>query len=217
MLKENELPINQIIHADCLDILKTFPSNSIDLVLTDPPYGINADKAAAKNKGKWGWIYYGESDWDYGRPKNEAFSEIRRISKNQIIWGGNYIADLLPATMGWLVWDKGQREFSLADAELAWTSYNRALRVFNYSRAEALREGKEHPTQKPIDLFIWCLNWAKIPENAIVLDPYSGSGTTAIACYKKRLRFICIEKEEKYVELSQKRLREEQAQMRLNL
>ena len=96
-----------------------------------------------------------------------------------VLWGGNYFADVLPPTMGWLVWDKGQRDFSLADCELAWTSRQKAARVFDMSRASALQDGKVHPTQKPVKLMAWTIE--QVTDRALILDPYLGSGTTLIA------------------------------------
>lgn len=161
----------RIYSGDCLEIMRSFPDRHFDLVLTDPPYGINyGGMIRGKGDGrggsdKNGWKSYDAPEWDEERPGRDYFDEIFRVSKNQIIWGGNYFADFLPVKMGWLVWDKGQRNFSLADGELAWTSFTRALRIFTYARSTALKDGKEHPTQKPVDLFAWCLKQAGVPEN----------------------------------------------------
>ena len=162
--------LNRIYLGDCMGVMREWPDKCVDLVLTDPPYGIDYG-GLLRGKGdgnggadKNGWKSYDAPEWDKERPGKAVFDELVRVSKHQIIWGGNYFADLLPATMGWLVWDKGQRNFSLADGELAWTSFDRALRIFTYSRGAALQDGKEHPTQKPVDLFAWCLNQAGVPE-----------------------------------------------------
>ena len=184
--------------------MKGIPDKSVDLVLTDPPYGIGAGKEKPHN----GWKDYGISQWDNARPKQELFIEMARVSTNQIIWGGNYFADLLPPSMGWLVWDKGQRDFSLADGELAWTSFNRALRILDYSRAEALQDGRFHPTQKPMEIIRRILvDLSK--EGDIILDPFLGSGTTAVACKELGRKFIGIEISEKYCQMAQRRLAQE--------
>lgn len=198
---------NKIINADCLDILKQLPDKCIDLVLTDPPYGINVGEEKEHN----GWVAYGKQEWDKERPSEEIFKEILRVSKNQIIWGGNYFADFLPASQGWLVWNKGQRDFSLADGELAWTSFDRALRIFDYSRAKALQDGKIHPTQKPLQFMQWCLEKGS-KEGDLIADFFSGSGTTAVACYNLKRRFICVEKDFDYWKASCKRLEDHQRQ-----
>lgn len=178
----------------------------VDLLLTDPPYGIGADEAAAKNKGKWGWVDYGESQWDRQRPPKEAFDLMLSKSKEQVIWGGNYFTDYVPPRMRWLMWDKGQRDFSLADFEMAWTSQDKAARAFDYPRALALKDGKQHPTQKPIELMKWCLDF--FPKAETVLDCYLGSGTTGVACVKLGRKFIGIEIDEGYFDIACKRIEE---------
>lgn len=214
--------IGKITCADCLDILKRLPDKCIDLVLTDPPYGINYGEMLEKcahigKKGevtKFGYKSYGHSDWDKKTPNKEVFDEIIRISKNQIIWGGNYFSNYLPTSRCWLVWNKMQRKFKFADGELAWTSFDKALRIFDYSRGAALQDGKTHPTQKPLKLFEWCLtNYSK--ENDLVLDCFSGSGTTAVACHNLKRRFICVEKDPEYAKASQERLEQAQRQQTL--
>lgn len=209
--------VDKIINADCLCILKQLPDKCIDLVLTDPPYGIDYG-GQLKGKGdcnggidKNGWRGWNAPEWDKERPSEEIFKEILRVSKNQIIWGWNYFADLLPASQGWLVWNKGQRDFSLADGELAWTSFDRALRIFDYSRAKALQDGKIHPTQKPLQLMQWCLEKGS-KEGDLVADFFSGSGTTAVACYNTKRKFICVEKDFDYWKASCKRLEDSQRQ-----
>jgi site-specific DNA-methyltransferase (adenine-specific) len=211
---------NKIINADCLDILKELPDKCVDLVLTDPPYGIDYGGQLIKGEefkfvtNKHGWRNFGNNEWDKERPSEEIFKQILRVSKNQIIWGGNYFADFLPASQGWLVWNKGQRDFTLADGELAWTSFDRALRIFDYSRAKALQDGKIHPTQKPLQLMQWCLEKGSNVGD-LVLDCFSGSGTTAIACHRLKRRFICIEKDKDYYEASVKRLEDARKQLTL--
>lgn len=145
----------------------------MDAIVTDPPYGIGADKAASKNKGKNGWTFYGDTDWDSSRPPVSIFKLILEKSKDQIVWGGNYFTDVLPPTMRWLIWDKGQRDFSLADFEMAWTNQWKAARIFDYARARALKDGKVHPTQKPVELMSWCLTF--VPDAKVIMDPFMGS------------------------------------------
>lgn len=194
--------------GDCLDILPHV--GPVDAVVTDPPYGINADKEASKNEGKWGWKFYGHTSWDTERPSQETFNAVLSVSKAAVIWGGNYFADLLPTSMGWLAWDKGQRDFSLADFELAWTSEWRAARFIHYPRAKALVEEKVHPTQKPVDVMRWCLDWLRLKQaSPIIADPFMGSGTTGIACIRKGCRFIGIEREPAYFDIARRRIEAE--------
>jgi len=183
--------------GDCREILPTL--GNVDAVVTDPPYGIGY----TGNGGK-GWANY-DAAWDTERPDAKTFEEMRKIAPQQIIWGGNYFTDYLPPTMRWLVWDKGQRDFSLADCEFAWVSQNKAARIFTYPRAKALQDGKEHPTQKPGALMEWCLGF--VPDG-VILDPFMGSGTTGVACVKLGRKFIGIEIEPKYFDIACRRISE---------
>lgn len=182
----------------------------LDAILTDPPYGIDYG-GLLKGKGdghggadKNGWKSYDAPDWDKERPSREIFDLMRSLSRHQIIWGGNYFTDYLPPTMQWLVWDKGQRGFSLADGEFAWSSQNKAARIFTYARAKALQDGKEHPTQKPVELMSWCLGFLK--DAKVICDPFMGSGTTGVACAKAGKAFIGMEKYEPYFDVACRRI-----------
>lgn len=220
---------NKIINADCMDILKQLPDKCIDLVLTDPPYGIGYDKKASKVSGqKYGNAatskrVYKLTDWDNKTPEKEVFDEIIRVSKNQIIFGGNFIANFLPNMRCWLVWNKkgdGRYTNDFADGELAWTSFDKPLKIYHYLYNGMIQEDMKykekrfHPTQKPVGLFERILNdYSK--EGDLVLDCFSGSGTTAVACHNLKRRFICIEKDKEYYEKSCERLAREQAQLTL--
>ena len=199
-----------IYHANCRDVAPNL--GKFDLLLTDPLYGIKADEAASKNKGKWGWKDYGSSNWDRERPTKEDFDIILSLADYAIIWGGNYFADLLPPSMGWLAWDKEQRNFSLADFEMAWTSFWVAARCFDYSRAKAMQDGKQHPTQKPISLMNFCINHAderaKTPMNTII-DPFMGSGTTLRSAKDLGRKAVGIEINEAYCEIAANRMAQE--------
>jgi len=124
--------------------------------------------------------------------------------------GGNYFTYYLPPSMQWLVWDKGQRDFSLADCEFAWSSQSGAARIFDYARGKALQDGRVHPTQKPVELMKWCLEF--LPKSQTILDPFMGSGTTGVACVKMGRKFIGIEREPEYFEIACKRIREAYSQ-----
>jgi site-specific DNA-methyltransferase (adenine-specific) len=164
------------------DVARLMNKAKADLLLTDPPYGIDYARAGGRS-GKHGWSKLEKTnpiyEWDKDRPSKETIQAAVSIARESIIWGGNYFADYLPPSMGWLVWDKGQRDFSLADCELAWRSEKKAARVLTLSRAKALQDGKEHPTQKPVALMAWCINQADDPKQ--IYDPFLGSGTTLIA------------------------------------
>lgn len=192
--------------GDAAEILPSIPF--VDLVCADPPYGIGADRQ--RNSEKDGWVDYGCEGWDKERPKKEIFDLIRSRSKHQIVWGGNYFTDYLPPSMQWLVWDKGQRNFSLADCEFAWSSQNKAARVFTYSRGAALQDGKQHPTQKPVALMKWCIEQAGVKPGGTILDPFAGSGTTGVAAVQMGRTFIGIEREPKYFEIACRRIEDAQ-------
>jgi DNA modification methylase len=198
-----------LYHADCRDVLPTLPK--FDLVLTDPPYGINA--ARTRNSAKDGWVDYGCDGWDIERAPAEIIEAILTSGETVIIWGGNYFTDVLPPSMGWLSWDKGQDGFSLADFELAWTNRNKAARRINYPRALALKDIKQHPTQKPIAVMEWCLS--HVPAAQTILDPFMGSGTTGVACANLGKTFTGIERERKYFDIACERIERAYAQERL--
>ena len=224
------VPLSEVYLEDCTKALKRFNDNHFDLAIVDPPYGIGADKAQnnaamqrikadGKSKAGRGWKLYADTDWDNETPNAEYWQELFRVSKNQIVWGGNYFTDYLPPSMGWIMWDKGQRDFSLADGELAWTSFNKALRIFEMSRGKALAKNNEqggrfHPTQKPEMLYSWILqNYAKAGD--LILDTHLGSGSSRIAAYKGGFNFVGFEINEHYYEKQEKRFNEFKSQLRL--
>ena len=197
--------------GDCREILPHLPK--VDLVLTDPPYGINRDGQKKTTGGNGGRKAYEFMGWDGERPDDEIFVQILEQGNSHIIWGGNYFADLLPPSMRWLVWDKGQR-INQSDGELAWTSMQQALRICTMNRVELMIDGAEHPTQKPIRLMEWCLDLA--PKNTLtVADPFAGSGTTGVACVRMGKTFYGIEREPKYFDIMCERIEAAYAQGRL--
>lgn len=203
--------LNKIHHADCLEFMKLLPDKCVDLVLTDPPYGIGMDGG---NVGYKGFNNFEQKEWDSLTPDQQIFDEITRVSRNQIIWGGNYFN--LPSTRGFLIWDKGEGFYnrSYAECEQAWTSFDKNAKIFKYDPlAKGDYKGKYHPTQKPLQLFKWCLQYSGV--GGIVFDPFSGSGTTALACHDLGLDFICVEKDPDYHAASVKRLEAHQRQLKL--
>ena len=199
-----------IVHLiDCMEFMKGIPDKYYELAIVDPPYGIGADKAQNAGGEKWGYKKYKETDWDDSIPSPEYFKELFRISKNQIVWGGNYMTEFLPPKMGWILWDKGQRNFSLADGELAWSSFDKALRIFTMPRGNALKDakdsfGKIHPTQKPVALYKWLLkNYAKPGDK--IFDSHVGSGSIRIACHDMGFDFEGCEIDKDYWEAQEER------------
>jgi DNA modification methylase len=174
------------------------------ITITDPPYGINYINGGGRNP-KNGWRdFRADGEWDKERPSKEYFDELQRISKALIVWGGNYFTDYLPITQQWLVWNKCQREFSLADAEIAWSSQDRATRIFDYPRAAMLKENGYHPTQKPIALMKWCI--LLTPADCVIFDPFMGSGTSGIAAMQLDKKFIGIERDPTYFDIARRRI-----------
>jgi DNA modification methylase len=194
--------------TDTNNLDKLLQGKKPELLLTDPPYGIGAENHAGKKEN--GWNQWEKKEWDKSKPNSGVLQYLCQITENQIIWGGNYFTDDLPPTMGWLIWDKGQRGFSLADGEMAWTSFNNALRIKEYARAKANREEKNHPTQKPIEIMSWCFEYAdrhSKNEVKLILDAYLGSGSTMITSHQ--LNRICYgtELDPKYCQVIVDRMR----------
>lgn len=186
--------------GDCMDILPQV--EDVDCIITDPPYGINA--ARTRNSQKDGWVDYGVDGWDKERPGREVFDAMLRAAPRLVVWGGNYFSDYLPPSQKWLSWDKGQDGFSLADFELAWTSENAACRRLHYPRALALKDGKEHPTQKPLAVMRWCIDQMGKPSK--IMDPFMGSGTTGVAAVEMGLAFLGVEREPKFFDVACRRI-----------
>jgi len=200
----------RLILGDCLEILPTL--GKVDAVVTDPPYGIGKDGQKQTTGGHGGRKGYDFLGWDRERPSQALFDAVRASSDRHIIWGGNYFADMLPATGKWLVWDKGQR-INQSDGELAYTSEEGALRIFTLNRVALMTDGAQHPTQKPVELMQWCLGF--LPAAETILDPFMGSGTTGVACVNLGRKFIGIEIEPRYFDIACRRIEEAYRQPRL--
>lgn len=210
-------------NMDCMDGMKEFPDKYFDLAIVDVPYGIgeNGDKNHTRGKIAKSKDYKAFAGNDLKPPDKEYFEELFRVSKNQIIWGENHFIHLIPYDSScWIVWDKDNGETDFADCELAWTSFNSAVRRFKYRWQGMLQEymkNKEyriHPTQKPVALYEWILSrYAK--DGDIILDTHVGSASSLIACYNTNHKFVGFELDKHYYELSKKRLDAEMAQMRI--
>ena len=178
-------------------------------IVTDPPYGIGEDGGSFRGRKGQGHRVLPKLGWDACRPHSAVFDLILAAKCPSIIWGGNYFADLLPASKAWLYWDKLMGG-DFADGELAWTNLNRALRKFTRCNKD---HGKEHPTQKPVALMQWCLGF--VPDAQTILDPFMGSGTTGVAAVQMGRKFIGIEREPKYFDIACERIARAQAQGQL--
>lgn len=210
-------------HADCMEIMKQYPDKYFDLAIVDPPYGIGEasgqEESRNKSKGRANTpVKYTKKDWDKQKPTCEYWKELMRVSKNQIVWGGNYFVENLTNSSCWVVWDK-DNSGDFADSELAWTSFKTAVRNFKWRWNGMIQQNMKnkeiriHPTQKPIALYEWLLmNYAS--EGNLILDTHLGSGSIAIAVEKANrldkmnLQFVGIEIDEEYFDASITRFRE---------
>jgi site-specific DNA-methyltransferase (adenine-specific) len=201
-----------------MNFMREFPDKYFDLAIVDPPYGIgeaNGKNAKRVSKGqKAPPVAYTAKSWDSAPPHEAYFNLLRQKAKNQIIFGGNYFAPNLPGSMGWIFWDKERAASDFSDGELAFTSFNRGVKIFKYCW-DGFRQGPSrqsierrlHPTQKPIALYSWLLeNYAKPGDK--ILDTHLGSGSSRIAAYKKGFDFWGCEIDADYFAASEKRFTE---------
>ena len=193
----------ELWHGDCREVLPLLPKH--DLVLTDPPYGIGFAAQPTDYQRKNGMK---PADWDNAPAPDWLIGLMREKTGALIVWGGNYYA--LPLTRGWLAWRKPDAPPSMAHLELAWTSYDMNAKMLDHSIAATNAERAGHPTQKPVRVMAWSLEFA--PDAQTVLDPFMGSGTTGVACAQLGKAFTGIERERKYFDIACERIRRAQAQ-----
>jgi site-specific DNA-methyltransferase (adenine-specific) len=193
--------------------MKGCADKSFDLAIVDPPYGIGAGGIGFKNgSSKSEKPYFKTVCWDSSRPNQAYFDELMRVSVNQIIWGGNYFSDMLPAFRCFVSWDKTIHGNSYADCELAWTSFDRVARYYRENIAQTNSEGRIHPTQKSVKLYEWLLtNYAKPGQR--ILDTHLGSGSSAIAAHYYGVDFVGMEIDKDYYDAAVKRFNDQTAQM----
>jgi len=202
---------------DCMDGMKQYPDKYFDLAIVDIPYGetckLSGGKAAKDGYGKYWDKVTDEGNWNT-LPHADYFKELFRVSKNQIMWGANHFVSYLPHSSGWIFWDKGQKNFSFSDGELAYTSFQQKLRAVIIHRAELHKEDRFHPTQKPIKLYKWLLeNYAKAGNK--ILDTHLGSGSSRIAAYDLGFDFTGYELDTDYYLAQEKRFKNHIAQQSL--
>jgi len=215
--------------GDCMEAMKGMEDNQYDLAIVDPPYGIGEGnkKNLTRHSNAFGkannWAKskdYGGAEFDYSIPDKSYFDQIFRITKNQIIWGGNYMVNYLKPSMGWVVWDKDNGDCDQSDCELAYTSFKKGLRKFKFRWQGLLqqnmknKETKIHPTQKPVKLYEWLLhNYAK--EGDKILDTHGGSMSIALACHNLDFDLDLWEIDEDYFEAGKNRLEKHRRQLKL--
>jgi len=195
--------MKNVVHlCDCMEFMKGIPDKYYELAIVDPPYGIGMDGG---NVGYKGFNNFEKKEWDASPPSAEFFEELRRVSANQIIWGGNYFG--LPPTRCVIAWDKGEGFYNrtYAEIEMAWTSFDRNARIFKRDPlAKGDYRGKVHPTQKPVALYKWLLkNYAK--PNDKIFDSHVGSGSIRIACHDMGFDFEGCEIDKDYWEAQEER------------
>ena len=198
--------MNVAYNVDCMEYMQTLPDKAFDLAVVDPPYGIGISENPVRQAHK-------AKKWDNKTPNSDYFKELFRVSKNQIIWGGNYFE--LPSHKNFLIWDKGQPEnFSLAMCEMAWSSFDEPAKMFRWN--VLLEKGKIHPTQKPVALYAWIYSRYARPGDKI-LDTHLGSGSSRIAAYDAGLDFVGCEIDKDYFEAQEQRFQAHAAQENLFL
>ena len=212
----------KLLHTDCMEYMSSLPDNAFDLAIVDPPYGIGENGDRNKSRGKLAVAqdYKSFAGGDTDAPPREYFEELKRVSKNQIIWGANHFIERIPSasTPCWIVWDKMNGTSDFADCELAYGSFKTAVRMFSFRWAGMLqgdmknKELRIHPTQKPVKLYQWLLaNYAK--EGDRILDTHLGSGSSAIAAHYAGFEFVGCELDEDYYKAAVKRFDNETSQI----
>ena len=200
----------QLINGDSLQAIKGYADNHFDIAIVDPPYGIGYAKRKSKTKDSK--IQYTPKDWDNEVPTQDYFNQLFRVSKNQIIFGGNYFE--LPPSRCFIIWDKCQPEgLDQAMCEFAWCSFDKSAKIYKTS-VQQMQFTRIHPTQKPVKLYKWLLsNYTS--ENDLILDTHLGSGSIAIACHELHRRLVGYEIDKEYYEAACKRFERETAQVAL--
>lgn len=213
----------EITNEDNMQLMSRYPNNYFNLAIVDPPYGIGESKKQRNNSKNYKWknpkneIKYTKKEWDNSIPPKEYFDELKRISKNQIIWGGNYMTEFLEPSKGWIFWDKKNGETDYSDGELAWSSFDKALRKFEWMWGGFFKQQFEkriHPTQKPVALYKWILE-KYANEGDKILDTHLGSGSIAIACHDYGFELTACELDTEYYNKALERISNHVAQQKL--
>jgi len=210
------VPSSEVYLEDCVKALKRFNDNHFDLAIVDPPYGIGAAKQIDLGNSNRK-VKHKTKDWDNAIPTVEYFDELFRVSKNQIIWGGNYFIEHLKNTRCFIVWNKENGTNNMADCELAWASFETSVRMYSGHIFKGIGNSNYatiHPTQKPIKLYEWILDKYAKP-NDLILDTHLGSGSSRIAAYKGGFNFVGFEIDQEYYEKQEKRFNDFKSQLRL--
>ena len=202
-----------ITNEDNMKLMARYPDNYFDLAIVDPPYGIGINVSMGRRKGDKKSNYHKFAGEDSSIPSVEYFKQLKRVSKNQIVWGGNYMTDFLQPSSCWLLWDKGfSEDVTFAQFEMAWTSFKSSCKKYDFNAAANLN--RIHPTQKPVALYKWLLNkYAK--EGDKILDTHLGSGSIAIACHDYKFDLTACELDKEYFDKAMQRINNHMAQQKL--
>jgi site-specific DNA-methyltransferase (adenine-specific) len=205
-----------ITNEDNMLLMSRYPDKYFDLAIVDPPYGINMDgqKKSINKNPKHNRKEHTQKNWDNAIPTKEYFNELKRVSKNQIIWGANYFTEYLKPTKAWIFWYKGQRDLTMSDGEMAWTSFDTVTRQFELNRASLIAQNTFHPTEKPYKLYKWLLAKYAKPEDKI-LDTHLGSGSIAIACHDYGFDLTTCELDKEYFDKAMQRINNHTAQIKM--
>jgi site-specific DNA-methyltransferase (adenine-specific) len=208
--------ISEVHNIDCMEYMKQFPDKYFELAIVDPPYGIGMDgqKKSINKNPKHNRKLHIQKNWDNSIPNEIYFNQLFRVSKNQIIWGGNYFTQFLYPTKAWIFWYKGQRDLTMSDGEMAWTSFDAVTRQFELNRASLIGQNTFHPTEKPYKLYRWILQkYANAGDK--ILDTHLGSGSSRIAADMEGFDFYGCELDKDYFEASCKRFDDYKSQLTL--
>jgi site-specific DNA-methyltransferase (adenine-specific) len=203
---------SEVYNEDCMAVMARYPDKYFDLAVVDPPYGININHSMGRRKGDKP-SNYKKADWDNEPPPIEYFTELFRVSQNQIVWGANHFISRMPYDSAcWLMWDKKfSDDVSFAQYEMAWTSLTGTCKKFD---KHPTQDNRIHPTQKPITLYDWIFGRYAKPTD-LILDTHLGSGSSRIAAHKSGLSFVGCELDKEYFDAQEKRFKDYVSQLRL--
>lgn len=207
-----------ITNEDNMKLMARYPDNYFELAIVDPPYGLGIDgqKKSINKNPKHNRKEHTKKSWDSATPSQTYFNELKRVSKNQIIWGGNYFTEYLKPTKAWIFWYKGQNDLTMSDGEMAWTSFESVTRQIEINRAQLIKQNTFHPTEKPYKLYKWILDkYAKQGDK--ILDTHLGSGSIAIACHDYGFELTACELDAEYYEKAVQRIKNHTNQQNLFL
>jgi len=206
----------ELLNEDCMEVMARYPDKYFDLACVDPPYGLNfaMEKERKATATRSAQFKFARKEWDGATPTREYFDELKRVSANQIIWGGNYFLAHLSATNCIIIWDKLNPEgMRFSDGEMAWCSFNSSLRIYRSNRTYK-EETQIHPTQKPVKLYEWLLtNYAKPGDK--ILDTHGGSMSSVIACLNLGFDIVCCELDPDFYKAAVERVEQSQKQQRM--